>query len=148
VADTNLGEDDEYSGDMMNDGGTTFVVPELKLESGNIMKEVDVRYCTWGELNSSRDNVLVVSHALTGNANLESWWGELLGPGKPFDTSKYFVVCFNILGSCYGSCGPKSINPATGAPYGIDFPAVTVSQSFIPWLMLPLLSKRSLCVGS
>lgn len=71
----------------------------------------------------------MVCHALTGNSRLDQWWGSLLGPGLPFDTSKYYVICTNILGSCYGSTGPTSINPATGKPYGIHFPKVTIRDA-------------------
>jgi len=70
-----------------------------------------------------------VCHALTGNARLDEWWGEILGPGQAFDTDKYLVVCANVLGSCYGSTGPQSDDPATGRPYGMDFPAVTIRDS-------------------
>jgi len=81
---------------------------------------------TWGQLNESRNNVGVVCHALTGNANLEAWWGSLLGLGKPLDTTKYFIFCANVLGSCYGSTGPTSLDPLTGRRYGGDFPIVTI----------------------
>ena len=121
------GLQDEY-GDM-DDSGETFTIPNFRLESGKVIEQVDVRYRTWGELNEKADNALVVCHALTGNASLDSWWGGLLGPGLPFDTDKYFVVCANALGSCYGSTGPTSINPKTGKPYGGDFPHVTVRDS-------------------
>jgi homoserine O-acetyltransferase len=76
-----------------------------------VLHPANVTYNTYGTLNASRDNVLVVCHALTGNASLEAWWGDLLGPGKAFDTDRYFVVCCNILGSCYGSVGPSSPRP-------------------------------------
>lgn len=72
---------------------------------------------------------MVVCHALTGNSRLDQWWGMMLGPGKVFDTDKYFIVCANILGSCYGSTGPLSINPETNQPYGKNFPKVTIRDS-------------------
>ncbi len=93
------------------------------------MKDVEVRYNTFGKLNEAKDNVLVVCHALTGNARLDTWWSSILGPGKAFDTDKYLVVCANILGSCYGTTGPMSIDPATGEPYGVRFPQVTIRDS-------------------
>jgi homoserine O-acetyltransferase/O-succinyltransferase len=86
---------------------------------------VQVRYNTYGSLNASRDNVLVVCHALTGNSLLSSWWGDMLGPGRAFDTDRFLVVCANVLGSCYGTTGPLSTDPATGRIYGKHFPKVT-----------------------
>ncbi len=80
-------------------------------------------------MNARKDNVIVVCHALTGNARLDQWWGDMLGPNKPFDTSKYFILCANVLGSCYGSTGPRSIDPRTGKPYGKDFPLVTIRDT-------------------
>ena len=118
---------DEY-GDM-DDSGETFTTRKFRLESGKVLDEVNVRYKTWGELNDSADNAIVVCHALTGNASLDSWWGDLLGPSLPFDTNKYFVVCANVLGSCYGTTGPTSINPSTGVEYANEFPHVTVRDS-------------------
>ena len=119
-----------------------------------------IKYNTYGTLNAARDNVLVICHALTGNASLEAWWGDLLGPGKAFDTDQYFIVCCNILGSCYGSCGPDSLRPgydennannanedSTIPPniprnkmnqpiYGIDFPDVSVRDTVRLQLLL------------
>ena len=114
------GMQDEY-GDM-DDSGETFTTTNFKLESGKVLDEVNVRYKTWGTLNENADNAIVVCHALTGNAALDSWWGGLLGPDLPFDTNKYFVVCANVLGSCYGTTGPTSINPTTNNEYASDFP--------------------------
>ena len=120
-----------------------------KLERG-VLHPAFLNYNTYGTLNSSRDNVIVICHALTGNASLEAWWGELLGSGKAFDTDRYFIVCANILGSCYGSCGPSSLRPgynngsedddtnaSSNVPkdksnrpiYGIDFPDVSVRDT-------------------
>ena len=121
------GMEDEYG--VMDSSGETYNVPRFSLESGKVLKDVKVRYRTWGELNSNGDNALVVCHALTGNASLDSWWGDLLGPGLPFDTDKYFVVCANVLGSCYGTTGPTSTNPETNDAYKSDFPHVTVRDS-------------------
>lgn len=115
---------DEYG--AMNSDGETMVIDSLALDSGRILPDVECRYMTWGEPNEKRDNIIVVCHALTGNANLTSWWNELLGPCKPFDTEKYCVFCSNVLGGCYGTTGPQSINPATGKMYGNDFPKVTI----------------------
>ena len=124
------GMDDEY-GEMTTEGHT-YVHPEpFILENGAKLHNAQLRYMTYGTLNEARDNVLVVCHALTGNASLHSWWGDLLGPGLAFDTDKYFIVCSNILGSCYGSSGPASYKKFTkeGEKYGIDFPDVSVQDT-------------------
>jgi len=122
------GMKDEYG--AMDDSGHTYEYDkDFVLENGQILPHAQLRYQTYGELNPARDNVVVVCHALTGNASLHSWWGGLLGPDLAFDTSKYFVVCCNILGSCYGSTGPMSINSATQKPYGLEFPDVSVKDT-------------------
>lgn len=117
---------DEYG--AMDSQGDTFVCPDFVLENGTAFP-CQLRYQTYGQLNETRDNCVVVCHALTGNASLHAWWGDLLGEHRAFDTSKYFVVCCNILGSCYGSTSPASINPHTGQPYGLDFPDVSVQDT-------------------
>ena len=118
---------DEY-GEMTAEGDS-FVKQDFVLENKNILPVAQLRYQTYGQLNEARDNVLVICHALTGNASLHSWWGGLLGERKAFDTSKYFVICCNILGSCYGSTNPQSIDPTTGAAYGVKFPDISVQDT-------------------
>lgn len=127
---------DEY-GDLTAEG-IIFKQKNYRLENGTILPEARLCYQTYGTLNEeTRDNVIVVCHALTGNASLHSWWGGLLGDGKAFDTSKYFIVCCNILGSCYGSTSPLCINKDTGKPYGKDFPDISVQDTVrIQLLML------------
>jgi homoserine O-acetyltransferase len=107
----------------------------LLLESDETLAPVDIAYETYGELDSERSNAIVVSHALTGDAHVaghhgapktEGWWDSMIGPGKPVDTDRYFVVCSNLLGGCSGSTGPSSIDPATGKPYGLRFPHFSV----------------------
>ncbi|MFQ4136929.1 homoserine O-acetyltransferase [Nodosilinea sp. PGN35] len=98
----------------------------LELELGGILPQVQVAYRTWGELNRQGDNAVLVCHALTGTADVDDWWAPLLGPGRSLDPSQDFIVCSNILGSCYGTTGPTSLNPETGRPYGANFPAITV----------------------
>jgi len=115
---------DEYG--KMNADGETAIVDNFSLESGQVLPKVETRYRTWGTLNAAGSNALIICHALTGNANLESWWGSFLGKGKPFDTSKYWVFCANVLGGCYGSTGPASKDPASGKRMGAAFPKVTI----------------------
>ena len=103
----------------------------LVLEHGDRLDHVEVAYETWGELSPERDNVVFVCHALTGDAHAAGdggWWANLIGPGRPLDTDRYFVVCPNHLGGCRGTTGPSSLNPATGRPWGLDFPLVTMSD--------------------
>ncbi len=116
----------------------TFAHPPDKftLENGQELGPITLAYETYGELNQNRDNVILIEHALTANAHAAGrhrpddkypgWWDVMIGPGKAFDTDKYFVICANILGSCYGTTGPSSINPETGKPYGLSFPLVTI----------------------
>ena len=96
------------------------------LESGEELPELNIVYHTSGTLNPAKDNVLWVCHALTANSDVEDWWDVLVGKGKYYDTSRYFVVCANIIGSCYGTTGPLSTNPETGKPYYRAFPQITV----------------------
>jgi homoserine O-acetyltransferase len=107
----------------------------LQLDSGVSLGPITVAYETYGHLNEAKDNVILLCHALSGGAHAAGWhagakkpgwWDVMVGPGKAFDTNKYFVVCSNVLGSCYGSTGPSSIDPSTGRPYGLRFPVVTV----------------------
>jgi homoserine O-acetyltransferase len=96
------------------------------LESGEVLPGVQVAYRTWGSLNAARDNAILVCHAFTGWADLENWWKPFLEVGQSLDPNQDLIICSNILGSCYGTTGPTSINPATGKPYGANFPQITV----------------------
>lgn len=98
----------------------------LTLEAGGTLPEAEIAYQTYGQLSPRKDNVVWICHALTANADPVEWWPGLVGAGKFFDPDKYFIVCANILGSCYGTTGPASIDPASGRPYGKDFPLVTI----------------------
>lgn len=98
----------------------------IKTEQGFDIKPVEISYCTYGTLNAQRSNVIYVCHALTANADVADWWPQMVGDGLVFDTTKYFVVCANILGSCYGTTGANSINPATGERFGTTFPHLTI----------------------
>ncbi len=110
----------------------------FRLENGEELFPIDVVYETYGKLNEEKDNVILILHALTGSAHaagyhkkeghFPGWWNSMIGPKKTFDTDKYFVVSPNILGSCYGTTGPSSINPKTGKPYGSSFPVVSIKD--------------------
>jgi homoserine O-acetyltransferase len=111
---------------------------ELLLRCGQKLGPIDVAYETYGDLTPERDNAILICHALSGDAHVSGrhsadekkagWWDIMVGPGKPVNTSKYFVICSNIIGGCKGSTGPSSTNPATGRPYGLSFPMVTVQD--------------------
>lgn len=116
-----------------------FTFPEdapFTLDLGGQLRQIDLAYECYGRLNATRDNAILLIHALTGDAHAagrhsptdrkSGWWDPLIGPGRPLDTDRYFVICSNALGGCAGSTGPLSINPATGRHYGGDFPLVTV----------------------
>jgi len=101
-------------------------VESFQLESGVELTDVTVAYKTWGKLNANGDNCLIICHALSGSSDVEDWWGPLLGYGKAFDTSRFFVFCANVLGSPYGTTSPLSRNPKTGRLYGPEFPQTSV----------------------
>jgi len=119
-------------------GTFTFARPpeEMVLDSGARLGPVTLAYETLGELDCRRSNAVLILHACSGDAHVAGrygpeddtpgWWETMVGPGKPVDTNRFYVICSNILGSCRGSTGPSSINPATGRPYGSDFPMVTI----------------------
>lgn len=111
----------------------------LELESGKVLPAYTIAYETYGQLNEQKDNAILVLHALTGDAHAAGkhaetdknfgWWNEMIGPGKAFDTDKYFVIASNMLGGCSGTTGPCSINPLTQKEYGLDFPVITIEDS-------------------
>ncbi len=96
------------------------------LESGESLAELKIAYTTYGRLSPRQDNVVWICHALTANSEAEDWWPGLVGRGKLFDPERHYIVCANILGSCYGSTSPRSIDPAKGRPYGRGFPLLTI----------------------
>ncbi|KXK36058.1 MAG: homoserine O-acetyltransferase [Candidatus Omnitrophica bacterium] len=116
------------------------------LETGKTLWPVEVEYETYGRLNRTRDNAIMVFHALSGDAHVAGWdadaekmgrtwrlarpgwWDDFIGPGKPLDTGRYFIICANVLGSCYGTTGPTSMCPSAGEPYRMSFPAVSVGD--------------------
>lgn len=101
---------------------------EFELECGDILPELEISYTTYGTLSPDGDNVVWVFHALTANADPVEWWPGLVGKGFLINPEKYFIVCANMLGSCYGTTGPDSIDPRTGEKYGVNFPVVTVKD--------------------
>jgi homoserine O-acetyltransferase len=124
---------------------SVLVIPELRLESGAVLREVEVAYETYGTLNASGTNAVLICHALTGDANAAGWWDGVLGAQKALDTDRYFLVCANVLGGCNGSTGPQSINPDTGKPYGSAFPAITIRDMVqVQHLLLCALGVQSL----
>lgn len=104
-------------------------IQTFTLENGTTVRDVPVAYRTWGSLNTAGDNAVLVCHALTGNTNVDEWWGPLLGPGRALDPTEDFVVCLNVPGSPYGSVSPVTADPATGTRYGSDFPSFTVRDT-------------------
>ncbi len=112
----------------------TFTFENFVLECGELLKQVTLAYHTYGTLNAGRSNAVFIFHALTGDSQAagrtaggsKGWWDPLIGPGRVFDTKRYFIVCSNVLGGCYGSTGPAAINPDTNTPYGMKFPLVTI----------------------
>src|SRR6185295_1633308 len=109
----------------------------LRLASGKDLAPYRIAYKTYGTLNADKSNAILVPHALTGDQYVAShhpvtgkpgWWETMVGPGKPIDTDRFFVICPNVLGGCMGSTGPASVNPSTGKPWGVDFPVITIGD--------------------
>jgi len=114
-----------------------FTFDELMLENGEKLGPITIAYETYGKLNSDGTNAVLILHSLSGDAHAAGlhegekepgWWDSMIGPGKAFDTDKYFMICSNVLGGCKGSTGPSSINPKSGKPYALDFPLITVND--------------------
>ena len=109
----------------------------MTLKSGKTLDNIEIAYETYGKLNENKDNAILVLHALTGSAHAAythkdtgkvGWWDDMIGADKAFDTNKYFVISSNVLGGCYGTTGPSSINPETNKPYALDFPVITIED--------------------
>jgi homoserine O-acetyltransferase len=107
----------------------------LRMDAGISLSPLTVAYQTYGELNAARTNAILVCHALTGDQHVANihpvtgkpgWWETMVGPGRPIDTNRFFVICSNVLGGCMGTTGPATTNPVTGEPYGLDMPMVTI----------------------
>ncbi|MCH2154918.1 MAG: homoserine O-acetyltransferase [Opitutales bacterium] len=107
-------------------------------EAGGVLLQFTIRYETYGRLNEARDNAIIIGHAVSGDHHVAGvhsitdrktgWWNHIVGPGKPIDTNKFFVICSNCIGGCQGTTGPSSINPETGVAYGLDFPVVSIGD--------------------
>ena len=120
------------------------------LESGELLPAVEIAYHTYGKLNEEKSNVIWVCHALTANSDAADWWSGLIGQGKAIDPKKHFIVCANILASCYGSSGPLAADPLTGKPYYSTFPMVTIRDMVNAHILLRKhlgIEKIKLCIG-
>jgi homoserine O-acetyltransferase/O-succinyltransferase len=126
-----LGEVDEPSSLVARFGADD----PLRLDCGHDLAPFQIAYQTYGVLNADKTNAVLVCHALTGDQHVanrhpvtgaEGWWRTMIGPGRPIDTDRFFVICSNVVGACMGTTGPASSNPATGKPWGLDFPMVTI----------------------
>ncbi|PRD44467.1 homoserine O-acetyltransferase [Phyllobacterium phragmitis] len=109
----------------------------LRLDSGTSLSPFQIAYQSYGELNAEKSNAILICHALTGDQHVANthpitgkpgWWSNLVGPGRPIDTDRFFVLCANVIGGCMGSTGPASINPETGKPYALDLPVITIAD--------------------
>ena len=120
-------------------GGTWRFGPQrpLVLDSGARIDQLEIAYKTYGRLNEDRSNAVLVCHALTADQHVASvhpktgkpgWWAKVVGPGLPLDPQRYFIICANVVGGCMGTTGPSSINPATGEPWGLSFPVITIAD--------------------
>ncbi len=120
-------------------------------ESGyTFSKGITIAYHTYGTLNETKSNVIWVCHALTANSRVDDWWSGLFGEGRTLDPTNYFIVCANILGSCYGTTGARSINPLSGEPYGMDWPLVTIRDWVRAHVRLRMhlgIEEIQLCIG-
>jgi len=141
------------------DGRMIFSGPKaLKLDSGEIIDPLTIAWCTWGKLDAAHSNAILICHALTGDQYVAAtnpqtgkpaWWPMMVGPGRTFDTDRYFVICANVIGGCMGSSGPATINPATGEAFGLSFPVITIADMVRAQaiLMDHLGIERLLCVA-
>jgi homoserine O-acetyltransferase len=123
--------------EFAQNGGTLRFGPDqpLRLESGAVLEGVEIAYRTYGRLNADRSNAVLICHALTGDQHVAGlnpvsgkpgWWTQMVGPGRPLDPARHFIISSNVLGGCGGSTGPSSINPRTGRPWGLAFPVITI----------------------
>ena len=122
----------------------------FELESGSVLPSLEITYHTFGQMNASGSNVVWVCHALTANSDVPSWWPGVVGEGCVINPAEHYIVCANILGSCYGSSGPLTLNPLTGTKYFMDFPLVTIRDMVRAHQLLRShlgIGKIALCMG-
>src|SRR5580698_9082157 len=115
----------------MTTEASTATFERIDLDCGVTLAPVEIAYETYGKLNAARSNAILVTHAFSGDAHAAGeggWWNTMIGPGKAFDTDRYFVICSNVLGGCRGTTGPGSIDPKTGCPFAMSFPAVSIGD--------------------
>ena len=132
--------DGEIAADILATGGDVVGFPAerpLRLDSGGEIRGLEIAYATYGKLNAKKSNTVLVCHALTMDQHAAAthpltgkpgWWAQVIGPGRPLDTDRFFVICANVVGGCQGTTGPASIDPTTGQPYGLAFPVVTIAD--------------------
>lgn len=151
---------DEHSVGLVRTEYFTFARSPQKFEflCGRSLSPITLAYETYGSLNSEKNNAILIAHALSGNAHAAGyhseadtypgWWDAYIGPGKAFDTDRYFVICSNVIGGCDGSTGPSSTDPETGSPFGLSFPMVTIRDMVnAQWHLVQHLGvKKLLCV--
>ena len=122
---------------ISNEGVVRLGAVALALDSGAKLEGLEIAYCTYGRLNADRSNAILICHALTLDQHVASthpitgkpgWWSMAVGPGLPIDPDRHFIICSNVVGGCMGSTGPCSINPATGEPWGLSFPVITIAD--------------------
>jgi homoserine O-acetyltransferase len=129
----------DFAGAVLSEGGTwRFPAQQpLRLDSGATLENLEIAYRTWGTLNEDGTNAVLICHALSLDQHVAGthpvsgkagWWTRLVGPGQPVDPARHFIICSNVIGGCSGSTGPASINPATGKPYGLSFPVITIAD--------------------
>ena len=121
----------------------------LRLDCGIDLAPFQIAYQTYGQLNAARSNAILVFHALTGDQHVANihpvtgkpgWWETMVGPGRPIDPDRYFVICPNVLGACMGTTGPASTNPSTAMPWGLDFPVITIRETHKKIMSRPVTS--------
>lgn len=115
-----------YLSAQISDDTETLAVSGFALESGQRLSDLQIAYRTWGDIANAKDHAILICHALTGSADVDAWWPNIIGAGKAFDPAHDFIVCANILGSCYGTTGPATLKPGEQQRYRADFPDISV----------------------
>ena len=116
----------DYLSAQISDDTETLAVSSFALESGQGLSDIEIAYRTWGDIANAKDHAILICHALTGSADVDEWWPNIIGAGRAFDPAHDFIVCANILGSCYGTTGPATLKPGEQQRYRADFPDISV----------------------